>query len=183
MLIAVVVIGVLLAGILAYAGTRPDTFRVARTEHVQTPPESIFPLIEDLRNWASWSPFDKLDPAMRKTFSGAPSGKGAVTEWSGNKRAGAGRMEIIEVIAPSLVRVKLDFLKPFEGHNTSEFVLEPKGGSTEVTWAMYGPQRFVFKVMSIFASMDKMLGKEFTEGLANLKAVAEGKQSFSTKGA
>ena len=178
-----VVIGVLLAALLAFAATRPNTFHVRRTHSIQAPPDRIFAQIADFHNWAAWSPFEKLDPAMTKTFSVATSGKGAVYNWAGNSKAGEGRMEIVEAVAPSLIRIKLDFLKPFEGHNTAEFTFKANGPSTEVTWAMSGAQPFMLKVISIFVSMDKMLGKHFEEGLANLKAVAESNHSFSTKGA
>jgi hypothetical protein len=178
-----IVVAVLLAALLGFAATRPNTFEVKRAQSVQAPAERIFPLIDDFHKWVSWSPYEKLDPTMTKTFSGAQSGKGAIYNWAGNSKAGEGRMEIVEAAAPSRIRIKLDFLKPFEGHNTAEFTLEAKGPATNVTWAMYGPQPFLFKLMSIFLSMDKMLGKEFAAGLANLKAIAENSQSFSTKGA
>lgn len=178
-----VVAGVLLAALLVYAATRPNTFLVKRTQTIQSPPPRVFDLIADLHSWALWSPFEKLDPTMKKTFSGATSGKGAVTTWSGNSKAGEGRMEILEAVSPSRIQIKLDIVKPFEGHNTAEFSLQTRNGYTEVTWAMYGPQPYMLKLMSIFAGMDKMLGKEFEDGLASLKAVAESKQSFSTKGA
>jgi hypothetical protein len=110
---------------------------------------------------------------MKKTFSGASSGKGAVYAWAGNSKAGEGRMEITDASPGSKMTIKLDFLKPFEGHNTAEFTLEPKGEFTSVTWAMFGPVPFVMKVMSTFFSMDKMLGKDFETGLTNMKAIAE----------
>ncbi len=176
----VIVIGVLLVGLLGYAGTRPNTFQVKRTQSIQAPPDRIFALIEDYRKWAAWSPYEKLDPAMKKTFSGSQRGKGAVYNWAGNSKAGEGRMEIVDAVSPRLVKTKLDFLKPFEGHNTAEFTLDPRGGATDVTWAMYGPQPFMFKVMSIFVNMDKMLGNEFAVGLSNLKAIAEGKAVAAT---
>jgi hypothetical protein len=110
---------------------------------------------------------------MKETFSGAASGKGSVYEWSGNNKVGQGRMEIIDTSVPNRVAIKLDFLKPFEGHNTAEFTMNPKGDSTEVTWAMYGPQPFMSKLMCIFINMDKMLGADFEKGLSNLKAIAE----------
>jgi uncharacterized protein YndB with AHSA1/START domain len=106
------------------------------------PPDRIFDLVDDFHNWASWSPFEKYDGAMKKTFSGAVRGKGAVYAWAGNSRAGEGRMEILDTVPPSRIRIKLDFLKPFEGHNTSEFTLDGKGASTAVTWAMSGPQPY-----------------------------------------
>jgi uncharacterized protein YndB with AHSA1/START domain len=171
--IIAIAMGILLAAILGYAATRPDTFRVQRTTRIQAPPEKIFDLIHDFHRWASWSPYEKLDPAMRKTFSGAERGKGAVYQWAGNKKAGEGRMEITDTAPGSKVVIKLDFLKPFEGHNIAEFTLEPDGGSTAVTWALHGPLAYPMKVMCMFMSMDSMVGKDFEAGLANLKSVAE----------
>jgi uncharacterized protein YndB with AHSA1/START domain len=170
--IALVVV-VLVAALLAFAATKPDSFRVQRAASINAPPEKIYPLISDLRRWGAWSPWEKLDPAMKRTHSGAASGRGAVYEWDGNKEVGAGRMEIVEVSPPSAVRIKLDFLKPFAAHNFAEFTLEPKGDATTVTWAMYGPNTYVSKLMSVFFSMDSMLGKYFETGLANLKAASE----------
>ena len=163
----------LIAVLLIYAATRPDDFRVQRSISIKAPPEKIFPLIADLHSWAAWSPYEKRDPAMKRTFSGAASGKGAVYEWDGNSQVGAGRMEITDLQAPSKLTIKLDFIKPFEGHNTAEYTLKPDGESTSVTWAMYGPAAYVAKLMGIFVSMDKMIGTDFETGLASLKAVAE----------
>lgn len=171
--VVVIAIVVIVAGLLGYAATRPDSFRVQRTASIKAPPEKIFPLITDLSGWKGWSPYETKDPAMQRNLSGAPSGKGAVYEWSGNKEVGRGRMEIIDTAAPSKVVIKLDFFAPFEAHNTAEFNLQGKGDSTEVTWAIYGPSAFVTKVMGIFFNMDKMIGSDFEVGLANLKAVAE----------
>jgi uncharacterized protein YndB with AHSA1/START domain len=170
--IAIVVV-VLVGALLAFAATKPDTFRVQRAASIKAPPETIFPLINDLHSWGAWSPWEKLDPAMKRTHSGAASGKGAVYEWEGNGEVGAGRMEIVAASPPSAVRIKLDFLKPFEAHNFAEFTLEPRGGATSVTWAMYGPNTYVSKLMSVFFSMDSMVGKSFETGLANLKAATE----------
>lgn len=162
-----------IAAILGFAATRPGTFRVQRTVSIQAPPEKIYPLVSDFHQWASWSPYEKLDPGMKKTYSGPARGAGAVYEWAGNDKAGAGRMEIVDAAAPSAVKIKIDFFKPFEGHNLVDFTMRPQGGATSVTWAMHGPQTFVTKVMTIFVSMDKMLGKEFESGLNNIKAIAE----------
>jgi uncharacterized protein YndB with AHSA1/START domain len=170
-----IVIGILLAILLAYAATRPNSFRVQRSLEVQAPPERIFALINDFHKWELWSPYEKLDPAMKKTYSGPVSGTGAAYAWSGNSKAGEGRMEILSTVPQWNISIKLDFLKPFEGHNTAEFSMEPRAGATKVTWAMYGPQKFMLKLMSIFLSMDKMVGKDFERGLANIKAVAERK--------
>ena len=168
--IAVVVV---VAGFLAYAATRPDTFRVERTANIKAPPEKIFPLINDLHNWDAWSPFEKKDPAMKRTFGAVTRGKGAVYEWEGNKEIGKGRMEITETTPPSRVTIRLDFVEPFEAHNTVDFTLESRGDATNVTWAIHGPSPFFSKVLGIFCNMDKMIGKDFEAGLASLKTVAE----------
>src|SRR6478672_946381 len=138
-LIAVVV---LIAGVLVYAATRPDSFQVQRSATVNAPPEKIAPLLSDFHHWEAWSPWEKLDPAMQKTYTGAPAGKGAVYEWSGNSKAGAGRMEILDA-SPAKVSIQLDFLKPFEAHNLTDFTLEPQGaGATRVNWVMRGPMPY-----------------------------------------
>jgi len=170
--IAIVVV-VLVAAVLGFALTKPDSFRVQRTTNIKASPEKIFPLINDLHSWSSWSPWEKLDPSMKRTNSGAAMGQGAVYEWEGNSKVGKGRMEITEVSPPTKVTIKLDFLKPIEGHNITEFTLEPQGDSTNVTWAMRGPSPFISKVFQVFISMDGMLGKEFETGLANMKSAAE----------
>jgi len=170
--IAIVAV-VLIAAILVFAATRPDTFRVQRATTINAPPEKIFGLINDLHKWAAWSPYERKDPAMTRTHSGAMSGKGAAYEWEGDKNVGKGRMEITDTSPPSKVTIKLDFVKPFEAHNIVEFTLEPKGDSTNITWAMHGPSPYVSKVMGLFFDMDSMVGKDFEAGLANLKTVAE----------
>jgi carbon monoxide dehydrogenase subunit G len=170
--IAIVMV-VLIAGVLGFAMTKPDSFKVQRTTKIKAPPDKIFPLINDFNNWGSWSPWENVDPAMKRTHSGAATGKGAVYEWDGNSKVGKGRMEITDVSAPSKVTIKLDFLKPMEGHDTAEFTLAPEGDSTNVTWAMRGPAPFISKVMQVFISMDSLLGKEFDTGLANMKSAAE----------
>jgi hypothetical protein len=171
--IAAVTVAILLASLLAYASTKPDTFQVQRTLRINAPAEKIAPLLNDFHRWGAWSPYEKLDPAMQRSFSGSPSGVGAVYAWEGNSKAGAGRMEILET-SPSRTRIQLDFQKPFECHNVAEFTLEENGGATNVTWAMHGPNPYLTKVMSTFFDMDKMVGKDFEAGLANLKAIVEG---------
>ena len=167
------IIGALLiVSLLAYAATKPDTFRVQRTATITAPPEKVFGLIQDLHQWASWSPWEKMDPAMKKTYSGAPLGRGAILEWDGNTDVGTGRMEIVSTVPSSRVVIKLDFLKPFEAHNQAEFALEDGGATTTVTWAMHGPQPFIMKVMDLVMGMDTMVGKDFETGLANLKQLA-----------
>lgn len=168
-----IVIVVAIAAILGYATLRPDDFRVQRSITIKAPPEKIFALIDDFHAWGSWSPFEKLDPGMKRSFSGAASGKGAAYAWDSSGKAGAGSMEIKESTPPSKVLIKLDFTKPLEGHNTAEFSIDTQGDSSKVTWAMYGPSPYVAKVMGIFFSMDNMIGKDFESGLATLKSVAE----------
>ena len=169
--IIAVVIAVAVVAVLVYAATKPDKFGVQRAASIGAPPEKIFPLIDDLHAHTSWSPFEK-DPNMKRTHSGAARGKGAVYEWEGNRQVGAGRLAIIHS-TPSKVTMALDMLKPFEAHNVVEFTLEPKGGSTNVTWAMRGRQRYMAKLMSTFINCDKMVGSQFEEGLGKLKALAE----------
>jgi uncharacterized protein YndB with AHSA1/START domain len=163
----------LVAVVLAFAATRPDSFSVRRAASIQAPPEKIFPLISDFSRWSAWSPYERKDPAMKRSFSGPAAGKGAVYAWEGNGDVGQGRMEIADAVAPSRVTLKLDFVKPFEAHNKVDFTLEPKGGATEVTWAMDGPMPFISKVITLFVDMDRMVGGDFEAGLANLKAIAE----------
>ena len=164
---------ILITAALMYAATKSDTFRVQRTATIAAPPEKVFRLIQDLHQWASWSPWEKMDPAMKKTYSGAPQGTGAALEWDGNNDVGTGRMEIVSTVPSSRVVIKLDFLKPFEAHNQAEFTLEGGGTATTLTWAMHGPQPFMMKVMDLVIGMDKMVGKDFETGLANLKQLAE----------
>jgi uncharacterized protein YndB with AHSA1/START domain len=168
-LLVVVAIG----GLLLVAATRPDSFRIERSTVIQAPPAAIFALINDLHRWEAWSPWEKVDPALTRTYGGAPSGVGATYAWAGNRQIGAGSMEIIGSVPPAKVTLKLDFSTPFEAHNTAEFTLEPQGDATRVTHAMFGPSPFMSKLMGLVFSMDKMVGGKFEEGLANLKALAE----------
>jgi carbon monoxide dehydrogenase subunit G len=167
------VIVALIAAILIFAATKPDNFRVQRSTSIKAPPEKVFPLVNDFHRWGSWSPWEKMDPDMKRTFSGPAAGKGAAYAWQGNSKVGEGRMEIIDASQPSKITIKLDFIKPFEGQNTAEFAIEPKGDSTTVTWTMDGPSPYIAKVMGVFADMDKMIGNDFETGLANLKTAAE----------
>jgi hypothetical protein len=173
MVIVVLVVAVIVAGLLAYAATRPDHFRVARSIDIAAPPDRIFPFIEDFANWTQWSPYEGRDPAMKRSRSGAAQGKGAIYEWEGNNKVGKGRMEIIDSSPPRRTAIKLDFDRPFKAHNTAEFTLDPAGAATKVTWAMEGPSPFVARLMGLFFSMDRMIGRDFETGLANLKAAAE----------
>jgi hypothetical protein len=171
--LAVLVILIVIAGVFAYASTRPDTFRVERSVTINAPADGIYPLIADFRAWANWSPYDKKDPEMKRTYGSITTGKGATYAWDGDKNVGQGSMQILEASAPSKVVIKLDFVKPFEAHNTAEFALQPKGDATQVTWAIHGPSPLISKVMGLFMNFDDMIGKDFQVGLANLKALAE----------
>jgi uncharacterized protein YndB with AHSA1/START domain len=168
-----VVLAVAIAVVLILAATKPDTFRVQRAITVKAPPEKIFPLIVDFHQWGSWSPYEHKDSAMRRTHSGETHGKGAVYAWDGDRNVGSGRMEILDASAPSKIVIKLDFFTPFEAHNTAEFTMLPQGGVTNVTWLMQGPSRFIGKIMQVFINMDRMVGRDFEVGLANLKRLAE----------
>ncbi len=170
--IALVVV-VIIAGILIFAATKPDTFRVERSAAIKAPPEKVFALINDFKRWEAWSPWEKKDPAMKRTYGATTGGKGAHYAWEGNSDVGQGSMDIAESVPPSKIALKLDFIKPFEGHNTVIFTLAPKGDMTDVTWSMSGPAPFMSKVMQVFINMDTMVGKDFESGLANLKAAAE----------
>ena len=172
--ILAIVLGTVVAVILVVAALQPSRFRMHRSIVIQAPAQRIYPHVADFRKWRAWSPWEELDPDLKRAYEGPESGKGAVYRWDGNKQAGAGRMEITEAASPTRVVIALDFTRPFEAHNTTEFDLASRGDATEVTWAMHGPQPFMFRVMSVFMSMDKLVGKDFEKGLARLKAVAEG---------
>ena len=170
--IAIVVVS-LVAALLIFAATKPDTFRVERSISIKAQPETIFAVLNDFHQSESWSPFEKKDPTMKRTFSGAPSGKGAVYEFDGNKEVGKGRLMITDTAPPSKITIALDMVEPFEAHNTVEFTLGANGDSTKVTWAMHGPQSYVMKVLSFFIDCDKMVGKDFEAGLVKLKAITQ----------
>ena len=149
-----------------------DTFRIERSTVIDAPPSAIFPHIDDFHAWARWSPYEKMDANLGKTYTGPARGVGAAYAWVG-KKAGSGSMEITQSQPSSKVVIKLDFTKPFVAHNTAEFTLEPQGQETKVTWAMHGPNTLMSKVMGIFFSMDKLVGPQFEEGLASLKHITE----------
>ena len=170
-----IALGLLVAivALLAFAATRPDNFRVERSTTIKAPPAKVFALLNDFHKFGSWSPWEHLDPGMKRTISGPTSGVGSVYAWDGNDAAGAGRMEILQSVPDSKVVIKLDFIKPFEGHNTTEHTLQGQGDQTTVTWAMHGPSPYLMKLIGIFVSMDSMVGKDFERGLSNLKREAE----------
>jgi len=167
------VLALAVIGVLAYAATRPDSFRIQRSIQVEAPPDRIFALVDDLQSWRAWSPWENIDPALKRSYSGPAGGKGAVYAWEGNNKVGSGRMEITTSTPVSVIVIKLDFLKPFEAHNTAEFTFTASGAATTVSWAMYGPSNFVSKLMGLVFSMERMVGGQFEQGLAKLKALAE----------
>ena len=160
--------------VLLVAMTKPDTFTVERSISSSASPEQLFPKLNDFHAWAAWSPWEKIDPDMRRTFSGAPNGTGAIYAWEGNKKVGAGRMEITAQTPESSLTIKLDFLRPFEAHNITTFTLTATGTGTSVRWQMAGPNTFMGKVMSVFMNMDTMIGGDFERGLEKLTRTAEG---------
>jgi len=166
-----------IAGVFGYAATQPDTFRIARSTVIKAPAEKIYPLMSDFRRGMEWSPYEKKDPDMKRSFSGAASGKGAVYEFQGNSEIGAGRLEITDAAPPTKVVLRLDMIKPFQASNVIEYSIVPKGSgsdvASEVTWAMHGQQPLLAKVMCLFFNMDKMVGADFEAGLATLKSIVE----------
>ena len=171
--IVAIVIVIAVAAVLLFAATRPDTFQVQRTATIQAPPEKIFPLINDFNRWGAWSPWEKKDPGMKRSFGTVTAGKGAVYAWDGNKDVGQGSMEITESAAPSRLAIRLSFVKPFGAHNNVEFNLIPRGAATQVTWTMRGPVPYISKIIHMFVDIDRMVGGDFEAGLASLKAIAE----------
>jgi hypothetical protein len=151
-----------------------ETYTVERSARMSAPPERIYEQIADFHNWPHWSPWEGLDPDMRRTYSGADSGTSAVYSWSGNRRAGQGRMEIRSASAPSVVDIDLAFEKPFKSRSDTVFTIAPEGpGASHVTWTMTGKKTLMTKVMGVFKSMDAVIGPNFEKGLAQLKAVVE----------
>jgi len=173
LVIIAVILAVAIAAVLILAATKPTTLRVQRSVGINAPPERIFSLISDFHQWVTWSPYEQKDPAMKRTYSGAERGKGAVYAWEGDKNVGSGRMEILEASAPQKIVIKLDFFTPFEGHNTAEFTMLPQGDGTHVTWLMHGPANFMSRLIQVFMNLDNLIGKDFEVFFVNLKATTE----------
>jgi uncharacterized protein YndB with AHSA1/START domain len=168
-----IIIVVAIAGVLIFAVMQPNSFRIQRSTTIKAPPEKVFAAINDFHRWEAWSPWEKVDPAVKRSYSGPESGKGAEYAWEGNNEIGQGRMEIIESIPSSKVLLKIEFVKPFAATNTVEFNIAQNGENTTVTQAMYGPSPFISKLMGLFFSMEKIVGSKYDEGLASLKAIVE----------
>ncbi len=174
MLIKILIgLAVLLAIILVVAAVQPKDYRVARSTSVVAPASIPFTYANDLHRWLEVSPYAKFDAACKYTFEGPSSGVGASMTWAGNSRVGEGRMTIIESRPHELVRMRLEFIKPFASTGIAEFTFQPQNGQTAVTWSMSGEKIFVTKVMGLIMSMDKMLGGQFEEGLAAIKTRSE----------
>ncbi len=159
--------------VLIFAATRPDTFQIQRSRLIEAPSEKVFALLEDFHNWPLWAPQDTGDPTVRRSFSGAERGTGAISEWMSEGTGGAGSMSITEAVPPKTLAITVDFVRPFPAHNINRFLLEPSGASTNVTWTMEGTNLYLMKVMSLVVNPDKTMGKHFETGLNNLKTVAE----------
>jgi hypothetical protein len=168
-----IVLAILIVVLLIIVARRPSDFRVERSIVVAVPPAAAFAQVSDFHKWEAWNPWAKIDPAMQETYGGAPSGLGASYSWTGNSKVGTGRMTLTESRPVELIRIKLEFLKPFAATNTAEFTFKPNGNQTIVTWSMFGKSNFICKLMGLFVSMDKMCGRQFEKGLADLKSAAE----------
>lgn len=162
-----------IGAVLFLASRKPDIFRVERRVIIHAPADKVFAHINDLHAWETWSPWQKKDPAMKQVYSGSDAGVGAAQAWEGNNQVGKGSMTIIAAEPPRRIDLQLDFEKPFKANNIVEFTLTPTGNSTEIVWAMHGPANLVSKIMDVLMNMDKMCGRDFDAGLANLKAIAE----------
>lgn len=169
----VAIVGLAIVIVCVMAAMKPSAFKVVREGDIAAPPSVVFPLINDFHAWPAWSPWEKLDPNMKRTLDGPPAGKGATYAWAGNEKAGEGKMTITQSVPDAHVALDLDFIKPFASSNKVDFTLEPRGDGTHVTWTMNGNNNFTVKVFSVFMNIDEMVGNDFDAGLANLKALAE----------
>jgi len=166
-------LGVIVVGFVAIVATRPSEFHVARTTTIAAPAPTAFNQVNDFHNWEAWNPWAKIDPVMKQSYEGAPAGVGAVYTWAGNNEVGEGRMILTESRPNDLVRIKLEFLKPFRGTGLAEFTFKPEGGQTVVTWSMTGQNNFIAKAVHLFMDIDKMIDGNFEKGLARMKSVVE----------
>ena len=168
-----VALGVIVAGALVVVATRPTEFRVTRTARIAAPPAAVFAQVNDFRKWDAWNPWAKIDPAMKQSYEGSPAGVGAVYTWVGNSQVGEGRMTLTESRPNELIRIKMEFFKPFAATSSAEFTFKPEGDQTLVTWSMEGRNNFMAKAVHLVMNMDRMIGGQFETGLAQMKAVTE----------
>jgi hypothetical protein len=173
LIILAVIVVVFILAIVVIAALQPSAFRITRSDTIDAPAADVFVQVNDFHNWDAWSPWAKLDPTMKQTYEGAAAGTGAVYSWNGNKDVGAGRMTITESKPNDLIRIQLEFMRPFQATNQADFTFAFDGKQTVVTWGMSGTKNFMFKLVGLFMSMDKMVGGQFEKGLASMKAVTE----------
>jgi carbon monoxide dehydrogenase subunit G len=169
-----IAVAVVVVGLVIVVAMQPADFRYERSATMSAPSSAVFDQVNDFRRWTAWSPGEKLDPQLKRTYEGAATGAGAIYSWSGNKHVGEGRMTITDSRPSDLIRIKLEFLRPFKATNASEFAFQPEGNQTRVTWSMTGRNGFISKAFCLLVNMDKMIGRDFEKGLANMKAVVEG---------
>jgi len=167
-------VAVIVLGVLVVVAMQPADYRVTRTATIAAPAAAVFAQVNDFHKWQAWSPWEKIDPAMKRTYEGAPAGTGAIYAWVGNKEVGEGRMTVTESRPSELIRIRLEFVKPFRATNVAEFTFEPRGDQTAVTWTMTGQKNFLTKAIHLFMNMDRMVGGSFETGLAQMKALVEG---------
>jgi uncharacterized protein YndB with AHSA1/START domain len=168
-----IALAVIVAGALVVVATRPTEFRVTRTARIAAPPAAVFAQVNDFRKWDAWNPWAKIDPAMKQSYEGSPAGVGAVYTWVGNAQVGEGRMTLTESRPNELIRIKMEFFKPFAATSSAEFTFKPEGDQTVVTWSMEGRNNFMAKAVHLVMNMDRMIGGQFEKGLTQMKAVAE----------
>lgn len=171
---ALVVIGLIVLVFCVVVAVQPATYHIERSATINAPATVVFQHVNDFHKWDAWSPWSKLDPAMKTSYEGASAGTGAIYYWNGNDQVGEGRMTITESRPSDLIKIKLEFIKPFAATNATEFTFKPQGNQTAVTWTMDGNNNFVGKAASLFMNMDKMVGTDFEKGLAQMKKLAEG---------
>jgi polyketide cyclase/dehydrase/lipid transport protein len=171
--IILIALAVIVIVVIIVVAMQPSKFRVARSATISAPPAAVFAQVNDFHKWEAWNPWGKIDPAMKQAYEGAPAGVGAIYTWAGNNEVGEGRMTITESRPSDLIRIKLEFFKPFRATNTAEFTFKPEGSQTAVTWSMTGENNFIAKAVHLFMNMDKMIGGQFEKGLAEMKSVVE----------
>ncbi len=173
LILILIVLAVLVVVFVGIVALQPSEFRVIRSATITAPAPVVFSQVNDFHKWEAWSPWAKLDPAMKRTYGGAPAGTGATYEWAGNRQVGEGRTTITESHPNDLIRIRLEFVKPFNCTNDVEFAFKSDGDRTAVTWSMVGKNNFTAKAVGLFMNMDKMVGGQFEEGLARMKSVVE----------
>lgn len=171
--IILIALGLVVVVLVVVVALQPADFRVARSATMSAPAPVVFSQVNDLHKWEAWNPWQKKDPAMKLIFAGPPAGPGASYSWAGNNEVGEGRLTITESRQSDMVRIKLEFMKPFAATNTAEFTFKPEGDRTAVTWSMEGRNNFFAKALHLVMNMDKMVGGEFEKGLADMKSVVE----------